>query len=480
MYGVRSACTLRNNAMMGPAFAPGPTIGTRRGGRQRCAAVTCTAAPGPRLGKVSVKNSEAAKQSAALVAWLEANGTYLSPVATWGKPKHPLAIANETTDDGEYSGRGCVAVKGIVQGEPLFEVPLSVIMSKERALELVPCLPEETDEYIAIAILLIQERARGTDSFWKAYIDVLPRDEELVPLFRWNEADLELLKGSPCVTAGISLRSKLSVEFHAIDDTVFCKDRARFPADVFDIAAWEWAFAVLFSRAIMLTKEQRIALVPYADLLNHNPFCSTYIDVQKTTLTGDRFVTLYTDRPYSRMDQVYVTYGPKSNADLLLLYGFVVDRNPYDSVEINVSLGEGDPQYERKAQYLRESGVETTSAFPLYRDRYPMELIEFLRFCMADEKEMEADFGGFINERNETAVAQSLIMACKAAIAGYPQTIEDDDKLLKDRSMYQIFDAKQRWAIRQRRAEKRILQRTIATIEQELSEPTFMFSESGE
>lgn len=34
--------------------------------------------------------------------------------------------------------------------------------------------------------------------------------------------------------------------------------------------------------------------------------------------------------------QVYISYGPKSNADLLLLYGFCLDRNPFNSVEIKV------------------------------------------------------------------------------------------------------------------------------------------------
>ena len=33
-------------------------------------------------------------------------------------------------------------------------------------------------------------------------------------------------------------------------------------------------------------------------------------------------------------NQVLVSYGQKSNAELLLLYGFVVDRNLFDEVEL--------------------------------------------------------------------------------------------------------------------------------------------------
>lgn len=434
--------------------------------------------PGPRLEN---RKSPLAIESETLVSWLEENGMYLSKEATWGRPRHPMGVANETTDEGESSGRGLVAVKGIVQGEPLFEVPFEVVLTKQRALEEIPELPEDVNEYIAIATLLIQERSRGDASFWKPYLDVLPKDEDIIPLFRWSEDDMLLLQGSPCQAAARSLRGKLVSEFATAEETIYAPNRRKFPDDVFTWDQWEWAFAILFSRAIMLTAEQRIALVPYADLLNHNPFCSTYIDVQEKQLTGKRFVTLYTDRPYAQMDQVFVTYGPKSNGDLLLLYGFITDRNPYDSVELVVALSDEDELFERKKKYLDESGVGTTATFPLYSDRYPMELIEFLRFCVAGEDELDnGDFGDFMNEDNETLVAKTLISACQDALAAYPQSREEDDKLIADRSMYKMFAQKQRWAIRQRRAEKRILERTIANIEREITDPTFMFTESKE
>ncbi|CAN8073987.1 unnamed protein product [Agarophyton chilense] len=425
---------------------------------------------------IPVKNP-AAKKSAEFVNWLRENGMYLSEGATWGRPMHPLAIADETTDDGEVSGRGLVAVKPILQGEAVFEVPYELILTKEVALRTLP-LGDGVDDYIALACLLISERAKGEDSFWKPYLDILPVDQDLIPLFRWSESDLALLKGSPCIPACISLRMKLGEEFESANQRYFSKNRERFPKDVFSKNAWEWAFAILFSRAIMLTAEQRIALVPYADLLNHNPFCSNYIDVHSKPFLDRKVVALYTDRPYGKMDQVFVTYGPKSNSDLLLLYGFVSDRNPYDSVDIVVSLSESDPLHSRKLEYIAQSGISPTTTFPLYRDRYPMELIEFLRFCVADEDEFNnADFGDFINEVNETQVARALIEACQAALEKYPQTRAEDDKLIADRKVFKMLTLKQRWAVRQRRAEKRILERTITNIEQEISEPTFMFTD---
>lgn len=48
-------------------------------------------------------------------------------------------------------------------------------------------------------------------------------------------------------------------------------------------------------------------------------------------------ITIYADKDYKKMEQVYISYGQKSNADLLLLYGFCLDRNPFNSVEIKVA-----------------------------------------------------------------------------------------------------------------------------------------------
>jgi hypothetical protein len=42
-------------------------------------------------------------------------------------------------------------------------------------------------------------------------------------------------------------------------------------------------------------------------------------------------VALYADRPYKQYEQVFINYGEKGNGDLLLLYGFSLERNPFDS-----------------------------------------------------------------------------------------------------------------------------------------------------
>jgi hypothetical protein len=48
-------------------------------------------------------------------------------------------------------------------------------------------------------------------------------------------------------------------------------------------------------------------LVPYADLMNHNPYSNTYIDAQRSgmpLISREEEVAVYADRPYKKFEQV--------------------------------------------------------------------------------------------------------------------------------------------------------------------------------
>ena len=107
--------------------------------------------------------------------------------------------------------------------------------------------------------------------------------------------------------------------------------------------------------------------MPYADLLNHSPYAFSYFYYQSIPLSNEREVTLYADRSYAKNDQVLISYGQKSNAELLLLYGFVIDRNLFDEVDITVSLDESDPRYDEKVAFLQKQGAREAALNPVFR-----------------------------------------------------------------------------------------------------------------
>ena len=57
--------------------------------------------------------------------------------------------------------------------------------------------------------------------------------------------------------------------------------------------------------------------------------------------------------------QVFISYGRKSNGELLLSYGFVPREgtNPTDSVELLSSLKKSDKCYKEKFEALKKHGL---------------------------------------------------------------------------------------------------------------------------
>jgi Rubisco LSMT substrate-binding/SET domain len=446
-----------------------------------------------------------------LIDWLQKEGnTYLSEQSSWGEAPHPMAISTETVDEitNESSGRGLLARRDVNDGDQLLCIPMKLCLTIDTARKTFgeDVIEQGMNEYLAIALQLIHEKYMVRDkSTWKEYIDILPTTEEVSPTFTWPDSDLEFLQGSPVVAASLSLRMKLQREYHSLlgnpETGLIAKFPNSFPATIYTFEKWEWAFTMLFSRAIRLRSLRRgeaLAMVPYADLINHSSFSQCYIDARESGdwlfKTGEEEVIIFADRGYRRMEQIYISYGPKSNAELLLLYGFAVERNPYNSVDVTVSIAPRtesmlrkiygddinidemyvDPLAEEKLQFLESVGRENTVDFPCYADRYPVEMLEYLRLMQMTEEDTRGkplsdfDYSRAISTANEAAVLSSVVDAVKRQLSKYPQSEDDDAAIIKDKKLFRLLTYNQRMAVRHRRNEKRLLKRTIAALERQM------------
>lgn len=83
-----------------------------------------------------------------------------------------------------------------------------------------------------------------------------------------------------------------------------------------------------------LHRDDRIALQPVADLLNHtsNPAdgCKVSFDTEGCTVRASR--------EYSPGDEVYICYGNHGNDFLLTEYGFILEENIWDEVCIDDAI----------------------------------------------------------------------------------------------------------------------------------------------
>lgn len=399
------------------------------------------------------------------LSWLSENNVYVSSKSTWGRPPHPCVVSDETIDEGESSGRGLIAFKNIQQNEKIIEIPESIIITENNE-EYQIQNPNLLNEYDRIAIFLIKERSKGEKSSWKPYLDTLPVENDLKLVFRWRMSDIAFLNGSKILLARTYLKKKIDFQFNNVQKNVFEKNKLIFPEEIFNLMSWEWAMTILFSRAIYLQNSKKISLVPYADLLNHNPFSTSYIDSKSIPFSNSLEISMYADRSYNKFDQVFTTYGPKTNLELLILYGFSLERNPFESYEIRVGLSQNDTKFSQKKNFIEDCGKTSEITFPIFLYQYPKELYEFMAFCLLPGSNLNEEEFYFAENENldETKeidlIKKVLSYACKKNLIDYP-VIRNESEILDIANNSNFLSKNQKISLRQRKIEKKILTKLI-------------------
>lgn len=270
------------------------------------------ASSGPRSWLDQPSPEDAKQLESKLTQWLTSHGVYLAATSSWGQAPHPLGIASETKDfDMQPSGRGLLATSAVRQGDPLFRIPEKVCITLRTAREELgeDVIGTSIGEHEGMALLLMRERALGDESFWAPYIGVLPQTaEEVSASWTWSDEELRLLEGSAAVTEAREFQARLQSAYDELSqpggpiDRILAKRLA--PADAMAFDQFQWAMAVLFSRAINMREMDALVLAPYADLLNHSPGSNAIFEAEKPFLSNEYEIVCYADRLYSQMEQV--------------------------------------------------------------------------------------------------------------------------------------------------------------------------------
>jgi histone-lysine N-methyltransferase SETD3 len=264
------------------------------------------------------------------------------------------------------SGNGFVATEEIATGEELFRVPLSHIMSVDTALE-DPVLSQLQSQLSVLkqfgspllALYLLLEKLRPK-SRWKPYLASLPVQYS-VPLY-WTWEDLLLLRGGTAWSQTLQMW-KNAVRLFAVVRHVCTEHRTRLgiPAAP-TFAQWRWALAAVFTRrnSIPAAHGAVLALIPVWDMCNHRSKgeLTTGFDEQ-----GKQVVCRAMERVESGK-QVFIFYGQRSHADLLVNNGFLPDAedergdgcpNSSDYFSLRLSLNPNDALFARKKALLEEN-----------------------------------------------------------------------------------------------------------------------------
>lgn len=193
------------------------------------------------------------------------------------------------------------------------------------------------EPHIIGRLMLMREYLQGKQSFWWPYIQALPQPSEtdawILPPF-WPEDEVALLKGTNVEFGIDSIAVNLKREFEDLQEAI----NEGGDADIVAGATYElysWAYAIFSSRSfrpsLVLSEEKQKSLptdvkvddfsvlMPLFDIGNH--------DITRPVrweLDRHDDCTLKIGKTHNAGEQIFNNYSMKSNAELLLGYGFMI------------------------------------------------------------------------------------------------------------------------------------------------------------
>lgn len=411
-----------------------------------------------------VRNSEAKEE---FVSWLEKNGAEINGVKIATFPNYEW---------------GLQAVRDLAEDEMIIGIPRKLMVTAESIQDslLGPLLTTDTMvkhmPNVALALFLLVEWFRSdSSSFWTPYLSMLPHNFTTVMYF--SSQDLQELKGSPAFESALKQCRNIARQY-----AYFYKlfQNSSDPAssilrDVFTYEHYRWATSAVMTRQNFVPSADGnsmvTALIPMWDIANHsNGKLSTGF-----SMVLDRSECIAW-RNFSAGDQVFIFYGARSNADLLVHNGFVYTENTHDSYRLWLGVAKSDPLYSLKTKLLESLDLPKAANFSLLKGSHPVDgmLLGFLRvFCMKKEileewlaKDSCSDLKCLdvtLDGETETKTWNFLLARIKLLQTQYPTTLEEDTELL-EKGLPEI----RKLPIQLRIAEKNILKNALEYVQQRI------------
>lgn len=307
-----------------------------------------------------------------LVSWAHQHGASL----------HPAVEIFHDADSGN-SFRVKAGCK-LGAGETVVTCPMSTTLSYLNALDLAsagfpsrdpsssPVFPSEflasVPPHVVTRFFLVRQYLLGDRSAWHPYVRTLPQPDRLTEWglpAAWPSDDVELLEGTNVHAAIPGIRAQLKAE-HKQAATAL-RDAGVEDWRDYTRVLYHWAYCVFTSRSFRPSRvvpgleslqlpegcaiDDFQVLMPLLDVGNHQPSAKVEWDVEvgrEEAGENAGLTSLRTLDDYGPGAQVFNHYGEKTNAELLLGYGFLVEEredlhNDYVHVRMKTNAsGSGD------------------------------------------------------------------------------------------------------------------------------------------
>eukprot|EP00658_Telonema_sp_P-2_P012718 TRINITY_DN1483_c0_g1_i4.p1 TRINITY_DN1483_c0_g1~~TRINITY_DN1483_c0_g1_i4.p1 ORF type:complete len:446 (+),score=58.58 TRINITY_DN1483_c0_g1_i4:216-1553(+) len=396
---------------------------------------------------------------------------------------------------------GLVAAEELQEGDVLCSIPFHLAVSTRMAERSLgdgfefPAGLQLQKEVLLLSLFLIRERVRP-DSEWTAWLDSLPTLESFSCTFSWNDAELDALDASQLRADTMARRKKVSQDFELLAPIVaqqpWSSDDGCWSSDLF-----AWALHNVWSRSFYLplpqgatgfgdlaqdedAEQHTCLMLPYCDFINHTNQPTGF----KVDFDSER-IMLCATQEYKPGDQVFDCYGPKSNAILLLNYGFALSDNEHDAVILCVKqppCGDEDQDLSVvKQRLLTGHHLDSSLHVPIrLKQLLPPDLLAFMRIAHLETASQALDDGKLRSAAkpysltNESRALKSLLRLAQGHLSQNATTQREDEELLAD--VGKEMPNNVRSAIILRHGEKRILNQFCAALKERMRQTIMFFS----
>lgn len=283
--------------------------------------------------------------------------------------------------------RGVYSNENIEINTILLTIPFNSLLTINSVintpLENIKLLWREDD---ILAILLLYEKyIQKENSKWYLHIKYLP--EVYHNTINFNNEELKLIEGSNLYITTINWKNQIQSDYNLI------LNKCQKLFESIDECLWLtfdnylWALCTIWSRFVTINKNNTLyrSMVPFFDMLNHSPLSSV----------GHRYqadidsLTLLTTQSLPKSNEITLNYGKLSNTKLMMLYGFSLIDNPFNSIELFTTMSPEAIEYEFKNELLELWGINHQRPFTIELSKenkcgIPKELIYCLRVQYGD------------------------------------------------------------------------------------------------
>ncbi|KAI9020709.1 hypothetical protein CLU79DRAFT_213223 [Phycomyces nitens] len=209
------------------------------------------------------------------------------------------------------------ATQTVYPNDTFATVPFKITITEKVARKAFPDLQDVSCRNV-MALFVAHQTLLGDQSFYAPYLDILPR--QISTPFFWDDEDLGYLDQTNLATAVRERRQNIFNDYEALLPRL---------GELRTKITWElflWAYTVLTSRAFPYTlidpthTEPSEVLFPLVDALNHKP--NTKITWVRSGDDQTGSLSFVSGQVFGAGEEMFNNYGPKSNEELLLGYGF--------------------------------------------------------------------------------------------------------------------------------------------------------------